>query len=605
MFIKVRAEEVLIGAVLGAGLGLAMAAPLSAGMPALIPSATEGAWGVLQTLAALVLAGAGAAAGGWLASRQERDSHHRGAQYFPKFGEAQQRLQAIETRQFSAAQLAKQVRGLMIGGVELSRGTETGHLYTVGMPRSGKTVVVTSVCDALRTRGDRLLIFDPKGDFVERYFDPETCVLLGPWDERAAIWDAASDISSEPLANEFASALCGDSAAAGQNRSFHANAATIVGGLIKSHIKSHSSWSWSDLRDSLAGGVEKLVRDAARGDDAVKTAMASVFKGVEPSTGDLAVLSVLTSAARWLMAYAAVDAAQGSDRTRFSLRRWLTRQDHTNVQIVILNAHAMYQTACEALFGAMLTTVAGVAASPVLPEVSADDAGSVFMVCDECPQMGAVALEKIQVIAEVGRSRGFREILALQDESQLEAKVGREKAAPMLAVQSTKIYLRCSDRTAESVSKRLGEREILRIDTTAQDGAVAGKTKRAERQTVIQPSDLMGLHVRTGDEKPAGVELVMHAEDMLGRLVQPFPPRIASKAPRLIESNAWLFGSLPPSEKAASTAPQQPAAEAPQPADPAPSEALVVVEETTTEPATAEPDSTNEAIADDDDPDLF
>lgn len=579
MFIKVRAEEVLIGVVLGAGLGFAMSAPLSAGMPALAPTATEGAWGILQTLAALVLAGAGAAAGGWLASRQERDSHHRGAQYFPKFAEAQQRLQSIETRQFSAAQLANQVRGLMIGGVELSRGTETGHLYAVGVPRSGKTVLVTSICDALRARGDRLLIFDPKGDFVERYFDPETCVLMGPWDARAAVWDAASDISSEPLANEFASALCGDSAAAGQNRSFHANAATIVGGLIKSHIKSHSRWSWADLRDSLAGGVEKLVRDAARGDDAVKTAMASVFKGVEPSTGDLAVLSVLTSAARWLMAYAAVD-AQSSDRTRFSLRRWLTREDHTNVQIVILNAHAMYQTACEALFGAMLTTVAGVAASPVLPDVSADDAGSVFMVCDECPQMGAVALEKIQVIAEVGRSRGFREILALQDESQLEAKVGREKATPMLAVQSTKIYLRCSDRTAESVSKRIGEREILRIDTTAQDGAVAGKTKRAEKQTVIQPSDLMGLHVRTSNEKTPGVELVMHAEDVLGRLVQPFPPRIEAKAPRLIESEAWLFGSLPAGDEASADI-------------------------TATEPTTAEPDNTNDTVADDDDPDLF
>jgi hypothetical protein len=92
----------------------------------------------------------------------------------------------------------------------------------------------------------------------------------------------------------------------------------------------------------------------------------------------------------------------------------------------------------------------------------------------------------------------------------------------------------------------MGEREIQRIETTAQSGAVAGKVKRATTQRVIQPSDLLGLHVRR-NEPPTGVELILQTEDVLGRLVQPFPRLVpdSEQAPKLIESEAWRMGTLP------------------------------------------------------------
>jgi len=144
----------------------------------------------------------------------------------------------------------------------------------------------------------------------------------------------------------------------------------------------------------------------------------------------------------------------------------------------------------------------------------------------------------------------------LQDESQLSAKVGGEKAAPMLAMQSTRIYMRSSDKTAEAVCKRVGEREVMRINSTAESGAVQGKTKQVVRDPVIHPGELMGLRVRR-QEPPVGVELVMHIEDTLGRLVQPFAEARSAGAARLIESATWRNGSLP----AAAPALVQPASE--------------------------------------------
>ena len=554
MQIKVRIEEIAAGAVLGASLGLAVATPLAVGMPSLIPTFAAGAWAFVQSAIAFCLTCGGAVLGGWLASTQERDSHNRGARYYSDPIAAVRALQEGEVKQFSAGQQRGGVRGIEIGGVHLARSREVGHVYAVGLPGSGKTVVLTSIIDQAIARGDRIILHDPKGDFIERYYSAKSTVLLGPWDERAAVWDASADIDSPALADEFGASVAGRGE--GQNKVFHDGAGVVIAGLIRAELRHGVAWSWKDLGSALSGDPFTLIRRAAEGNAQIKTLMPSAFIDADELTqGEKAVLSVMATGTTWLLNYAALDAAD-SDRERFSLRRWLLREAHDDVQIVVLNSHTVYQTACESIFGAMLASVAAIASSPLLPEISADSAGGYWSVLDEFPQLGATALAKIQQIAELGRSRGMRMVTALQDESQLSAKVGGEKAAPMLAMQSTRIYMRSSDKTAEAVCKRVGEREVMRINSTAESGAVQGKTKQVVRDPVIHPGELMGLRVRR-QEPPVGVELVMHIEDTLGRLVQPFAEARSAGAARLIESATWRNGSLP----AAAPALVQPASE--------------------------------------------
>jgi hypothetical protein len=554
MKIKVRIEEIAAGVVLGASLGLAVSTPLAVGMPSLIPTFASGTWGFVQSAIAFCLACGGAVLGGWLASTQARDSHSRGARYYFDPIAAVRALQAAEVKQFSVRQQSRGVSGIEIGGVQLARSREVGHVYAVGLPGSGKTVLLTSIIDQAIARGDRIILHDPKGDFIERYYSAENTVLLGPWDERAAVWDASADIDSPALADEFGVSVAGR--VEGLNKTFHDSAGVLLAGLIRAELRHGAAWSWKDLASALSGDPLTLIRHAAEGNAQIKTLMPSAFIDADELTqGEKAVLSVMAAGTTWLLNYAALDAAD-SHRHRFSLRRWLLREDHDNVQIVVLNSHTVYQTACESIFGAMLASMAAIASSPLLPEISADSAGGYWSVLDEFPQLGATALAKIQQIAELGRSRGMRMVTALQDESQLSAKVGGEKAAPMLAMQSTRIYMRSSDKTAEAVCKRVGEREIMRINSTAESGAVQGKTKQVVRDPVIHPGELMGLRVRR-QEPPVGVELVMHIEDTLGKLVQPFPEARTAGAARLIESATWRNGSLP----VAAPAPAQSASE--------------------------------------------
>ncbi len=542
-FIKVRAEEVVIGAIVGIGVGIAVTSPITAGLKGWNPITAPGLTGFIQATALwLGIVGFGSL-GAWWASRQERDSHVRGARYLAQYAAAVEALQTIESRQFSDEQRHQRVSGVKIGGVEFSRTQEVGHIYVVGVPGAGKTVLLQSLVDQILIRGDRIILHDPKGDYIARYYDPATCVLLGPWDERSVIWDASADIDSPALADEFGASVAGK--VEGQNKFFHDAAGKLIAGLIRSYQRNGRPWTWADLRYALSGDPEALILQAAQGDASVKQVMPSLFTDSDDMTpGERSILSVLGTSTSWIANYAAVDAAR-KDAPRFSMRRWLTGEAHTSSKVVVLNANANYQTAGESIFGSILSTVSATVASAALPEISADRPGT-WCVLDEFPQLGVSALGQIQRIAELGRSRGVRMVTALQDEAQLTARVGRDKAEPMLAVQSAKVYMRASDKTAEAVSKRIGQREVNRIETTAENGALSGKTKKLVTQQVIQPSDLLGLRVRTS-ESPSGAELILHVEDTLGKLVQPFPERRPDRAKPIVESGVWKMGSLPES----------------------------------------------------------
>ena len=529
--LKVRAEEILIGAMAGAIAGTAAASPALSGLALSLHQA-----GVADTLRmgfGLASMGAGALGGAWLSATQASMDHLRGVEFFSEPARARRALQARERQLMSPAQRKGEVCGLKIGGVELARKREVGHLYLVGLPGAGKTVTLSSVIAQARERADRTLLNDSKGDYTALLWTKNGAAMLGPWDERAAIWDASADVDSPARAQEFARIVVGEGGK--ENGFFYDNARRLFAGLVQSLPH---DWTWRDLYLSLIGNPADLVRKSATKDPQVPIAMPSFFTGGEISAAEKNILSTLAQRTGWIGQMAAVDSP---NRERFSMRVWL--QGH-GPALVILNNNPNYQTAGEALFGSILAVAASVVASADLPEISADEAGTWFIL-DEFPQLGKDSFPHIQKIEELGRSRGVRVVKALQDESQLTALVGREKAAPILAMQSAKVYCRVSDSTAEAVAKRIGEREIRRYQSTADGGALPGKSAMPDRQQVINPSDLLGLQ-----ETREGIEIVVHIEDSMGKTVQPFGPKTPAIAEAFVESAAWRDGpqfSLPES----------------------------------------------------------
>ena len=556
--LKVRYEEILIGALLGLGTALAVLSPLilltHLPMPSLLAmvwpfallDADPDRWTMLPHAIVSVGGWGGMILGGWLAARQSEEQHVRGARYEADPAAAVQALQAIETARMSAQQKAHAVCGVRIGGVEWSRSRETEHALVLGLPGGGKTAgVLRPLLDQALARGDRVIVHDPKGDFTSENYDPSTTVLLGPWDARAHLWDGAGDMDSPALVDEFAAAICGV-AAAGEHKYFNENAATILGGLIKSAQRVGKRWTWAQLADALRHEPVAMIKQAALGDALVQGAIPSLFSAGrgELSPSERSILSTLATSSRMLLQLGAVDQAR-PDAPRFSLRGWLAGTLHTEIRLVILNSSALYGQACEALWGSMLA-VASATMVAGMPNRNADEAG-LWLILDEARQLGGGALERIQTIEEVGRSRGVRVVLGLQDAQQLEAAVGREKAGPMLSMQSTRFYLRAAPAAAQQIVHMVGDRDIKRITSTASAGATQGKTSNHERTMVLTTADLTGLRVTRCAEGTVDIEVLVGIEDVLAKLVANSGPRAGEIAEPFVACQAWRAGMPPTS----------------------------------------------------------
>jgi type IV secretory pathway TraG/TraD family ATPase VirD4 len=547
--IKSRVEETIILALLGAAVAATVVSILAVGASGYMPSTAIGVTSKFHAVLLWLALACGSVVGGSYGLIQERDTHLRGARYYPDSREAAAVLQSLQREQMSTDQTRHAVRGIDIAGIELALRAELMHMLIEGLTGGGKTVLIESIIDQLLARGDRVALFDPKGDLVARYFNPATGVMLGTWDARAAVWNARADLGNTNAVDEFAASVLGVHEATGESKEWRQAAAALLGGIIRSYMVGGEPWTWADIGEALTWGPVALIQRAAQGDPLIRHDFASVF----PSEGDTdhkpyidkhgaSVMGVMSTAIRWLATYAHVDAVD-AERERFSLKRWLLGQAHHEKQIVFLNYSANDAAAAEQLFGAFLASMAAVVASPEMPEQPAD-APHTWFILDEFPQAGTTAFKAVQKLSEMGRSRGCAVVLAIQHEKQIAEKLGEAGAAAVLEQQVTRIYMKTGPTTAEAISRRVGQHEIDRIETTAQNGAVLGKNKRTMTEPVILPGELTELTARIkGRER--GARLILHSGAVLGRLTQRFPDERKSQAEAVVPSATWTHGTLP------------------------------------------------------------
>jgi len=526
--LRVHPLEITLGALAGALTGFVLALPFVAGRQLSVPPADWRQW------LALILLVAGALAGLYFAGAQASVEHVRGVRYYPDLRRGKRVLQSRERELMSNAQRTGIVRGWEIANIEIARKREVGHIELGGVPGSGKSTITKSACDQSIERGDRTLIFDPKGDYVARYFGRVPAILAGPWDLRGSIWFAARDLRHDVLITELSRIIIGDGPATKENQFFYRTAQRLLAGLIRSFV---GEWSWCDLYGALGLPPTELVRTAARGDAQIHTLMPS-FSGLggDVTGAEKNVLSTLAERTALIRQLAAVDKP---DCAKFSVRDWLFNPD--SPRLLILNANAQFESAVQELFGALLAVVADIIASPEMPEKNADQSG-VSLILDEYPQAGPDSIRHLQRIEEVGRSRGVRVLKAMQDPAQLRALLGRERAAAVTAIQSTRIYCRPAPEAAADICRLAGDREILRYSSDVGADSPAGKRVQPERRAVLLPSDLLGLR-----EVADGVEMLVQIEDVIARVVQPFASALADRdAPASVDSPDWLSGPQKP-----------------------------------------------------------
>jgi Type IV secretion-system coupling protein DNA-binding domain len=75
---------------------------------------------------------------------------------------------------------------LKFGGIPVRDLDETKHFKLIGTTGTGKSTAIRALLAGALERGDRAVIADPDGGYVERFYDPKRGdVILSPFDQRS------------------------------------------------------------------------------------------------------------------------------------------------------------------------------------------------------------------------------------------------------------------------------------------------------------------------------------------------------------------------------------------------------------------------------------
>jgi len=185
------------------------------------------------------------------------------------------------------------------------------------------------------------------------------------------------------------------------------------------------------------------------------------------------------------------------EEKRISLTEWLANEE-TDKRVLILQRSAEYAALSKAWIGAAIQLMANFASSPALSE---SRSRRIWLMLDEFAQMGK--LEGFQQFLEVGRSRGIRCVLGLQDLEQLSDLYGQEALKTWLNTIETKIICRMNaGPSANFIAKDLiGEQEVSWEEeslSSPQTGFFADKENmpsksyqvRTDMVPILMPSEL-------------------------------------------------------------------------------------------------------------------
>lgn len=401
----------------------------------------------------------------------------------------------------------------------------TRHVLLVGGVGSGKSTVIRPLIDRVIKANEKLILFDPKGEFTAAFEEP---ALMAPWDSRSFSWDIGADMRNVGDMRRFAAGLIRE----GQDPMW-ANAARqlLVGFMIYLRESRGSLWGWAELADMLSTPQEDLLaimwrynREAVRAVERLSVTTHGILINLAAFCS-----SIYDLAAAW---------GDTPPERRISFVDWIRNAGPAHRQI-ILQGHGSYPELTKGYLECVFGVISAIVNSA---EIDDDPSRKLWIIADEFAQAGKIP---IRPLFEVGRSRGVRCVVACQDFAQVEEVHGKEAVKALVSMCGAILVGQVGQgETAEALAKALGAHEVERQNVSATSGGAPGGTGsrtlsyNRDELFIYKPSELgsrLGLDAERG-----GVVMALALE---GNAYELFWPHFAMSAKRPAhEPAAWTLG---------------------------------------------------------------
>ena len=401
---------------------------------------------------------------------------------------------------------AKEASKIIISGLPLVKDSETQHLLLTGTTGAGKTNMLKELIPQIRDSGDRAIIFDVTGEFVDRFYNPETDLILNPLVENSVSWLPWNDCHTDEEYNNLAAAFV-DGESIKTDRYWEDAARTVLVEALKKQESTRSIESMlhvinrADLQDfckyfsdtDAAGYVSK---EAEKGTASVRSTLASKVKEL-----------------KYL-----------KDKGDFSIKEWINGEIKKGWLFVSIKPNDLDT------LRPLLSAWANIAIKGMLDRPHSGENEKMWFVMDELP-----AMQKIPSLAMVlaqGRKYGACMVAGIQNIAQLERIYGRSSSQELLDLFRTKFFFAVGDNTiAEYASKSLGEIEIDETkeslsygSNTIRDGVNINSAIRMKR--LVLPDEIKNLEPNSCFVKLCGNYPITRLKvDLQARTTQTITPK--------------------------------------------------------------------------------
>lgn len=377
------------------------------------------------------------------------------------------------------AKIQKELRTpvVKIGPLPFPMGDETKGIGFFGAVGVGKTTALNQLIAHVRERGNRAVIYDKTGDFTAAFYNPETDIILNPFDRRSPGWNLFDDVLLPTDLMGIATAYMPDKSRGGDP--MWINGARILFSRIGEKCLMNNARTTRALIDTLMKLEDKQM--ARLLGDTIAAGL------VNPQTPKI-IGSFRAVLAAWLDPLDMIphcDSGKG-----FSIRRWLN--DDSGSGFLFLPSNGDLHDTMRPLITAWLEiAVRGILSLP------GSRTRRIWTFMDELPSLQEVP--SLQPLIAEARQKGSCTVLGIQNYPQLEDIYGQERARAL----SGNLRIRFIFSTGDGViakwgSEQLGEEKVLDYRENLTYGAneirdSVGLNETPEKDSLVLASDIQDL----------------------------------------------------------------------------------------------------------------
>jgi len=406
----------------------------------------------------------------WLAKRGgklKEDKYLRGAVIVPD---------AELTKRLKSEQRDSEIT---IGGVPTLRNGEMLNFLIAGSQGTGKSVTIAEMLSAIRNskKPRKGIIYDPAGEFAEKFYRAGKDHILNPLDRRGERWSLFHEAKSEWDWETIAAAMVAED----KNNPYFANSARIVFAETAKKLQRIGEATLDKLLFYLVIATQEELFGFLKG------TLAGPL--TDPASKETAVdvRSTLTQNIRSLHTLARF---LDTGNQAFSIRDWV--EDDDDDSWVFITARKDMLDALRPVITAFLAVATtGVLCKPVVREVK------VWFFMDEVANLNK--LPQLGILLSEGRKHGAAVVLGIQNVAQLREIYGNDLTEALTSVCQTWLVFRTKNyETCKFLSDNLGKEEIEEKDNSKSYGAPENRdginlnSKRIEK-ALVMPDEIRKL----------------------------------------------------------------------------------------------------------------